>query len=313
VLKAESYFMPSTRDIVRRIKSVKNTKKITKAMEMVSSSKMRKAVGGVLATRPYATLAWQLVLSVAGKTKSGLHPLLTRRAQVKKIALVLVSSNRGLCGSFNQQVVRVAKEYLRRAQEKNPELAADFLVLGRKSAKIISRMGYNLVAEFEKADVVENSLSIRPLAKMLVKDFLSGKYDQVVLVYTDYISSLRQIARTKQILPIIPDPDQMLGIVEKAVDSVDGSVEQQNFEYLFEPNPKIILQELLPRLLEVQVYQALLESNASEHSARMLAMRNASDAAGDMINELTLIYNQARQAAITREIAEIAGGKAALE
>lgn len=304
--------MPSTRDIVRRIKSVKNTKKITKAMEMVSSSKMRKAVGGVLATRPYSTLAWQLVLSVAGKTKSELHPLLTRRDKVKKIALVLISSNRGLCGSFNQQVVKAAREYLRRAQAGNPTLVADFLVLGKKSVKAIVRLGYNLVAEFEKADVVENSLSVRPLSKMLVKEFLSGKYDQVVLVYTDYISSLRQTARTKQILPIVPSPDQMLGVASEKNENVESSADL-SFEYLFEPNPKIILEELLPRLLEMQVYQALLESNASEHSARMLAMRSASDAAGDMIDELTLIYNQARQAAITREIAEIAGGKAALE
>jgi len=319
--------MASSRDIVRRIKSIKNTKKVTKAMEMVSSSKMRRAVNSVLATRFYSTHAWQLILNVAGKTRSELHPLLISRKAEKKIGIVAVSSNRGLCGSFNQQVVKAAVDYIKKLQKENPKLEVEVISVGKKSSKTFLRLGYNVVAEFSKNDVVERADEIRPLAKMVVNDYLAGKYDRVVLFYTDFVSTLKQAPRQKQILPIEREPDEILGTIgevkkleirnqkseieEESARGGSGSAEK--FEYLFEPSPKTILNELLPRLLEMQVYQAMLESNASEHSARMMAMRNASDAAGDMIDELTLSYNQARQAAITKEIAEIAGGKAALE
>jgi len=296
--------MANTRDIRRRIKSIQSTKKVTKAMEMVSSAKMRKAVNGVLATRPYASLAWDLITNVAGKTSVELHPLLHKREEIKRIGLIILSSNRGLCGSFNQQIVRISHEYLKEARKENPGVEVELIAMGRKGARGMIRLGYNVVADFEKQDVVSEAVSIRPLAKMIIKDYLEGKYDKVVVVYTDFLSMLRQVPRVKQILPI--ENFEMSG-EQRTANS------EQRLEYLFEPTPEVILNDLLPRLLEVQVFQSLLESNASEHSARMMSMRNASDAAGDMINELTLTYNQARQAAITKEIAEIAGGKAALE
>lgn len=302
--------MANTRDIRRRIKSIASTKKITKAMEMVASAKMRRAVQKVLSSRPYANLSWQLILNVAGKTNINRHELLQKRTVIKKVGVVLVSSNRGFCGSFNQQVAKAALEYLRSEKEKNPGVSFEFISLGKKGARLMIKAGQQLAADFDKADVVEEVKSVRPLAKIAMTDFLAGKYDKVILIYTDFISSLRQVPRVKQLLPLEPALDVMLGAVGN---NQPEAKSVQNFEYLFEPNAKQILDEMLPRMLEVQVYQSLLESNASEFSSRMLAMRNASDAAGDMIDELTLAYNQVRQAGITREIAEIAGGKAALE
>ncbi len=300
--------MPNTRDIKRRIKSIHNTKKITKAMEMVASSKMRRAVNGVLASRPYSDLAWQLILNVAGKVKTKHHRLLARRKKINSVGIVLITSNRGLCGSFNQQVMKSAVEIIKKEKAIKSELNVEIIGVGKKGARSMFRQGYNVVAEFEKPDVLKSILDIRPMAKMIMADFLNKKYDKVYLIYTDYVSALKQIPRAKQILPIETTPDLFLGTVNE---QEQQAVKQ--FDYKFEPPAKEILGELLPRLLAVQIYQAYLESNASEHSARMLAMRNASDAAGDMISELTLIFNQARQAAITKEIAEIAGGKAALE
>lgn len=300
--------MANTRDIVRRIKSVKNTKKITKAMEMVSSSKMRRAVQKLMSARPYATLAWGMIENVARKVDIELHPLLQPRAEIKKIGVIVITSNRGLCGSFNQQVVKKTLDYLKLNQEK---AVVEIIAMGKKGAQTIAKMSYTVSAQFDKADVVEEIEEIRPLSHLATKGYLDKKYDKIVLIYTDFISSLRQETRAKVLLPFVNVQDEKLGSVAHMKQDIEKKM--ANFEYLFEPDPKAILNHLLPRLLEVQIYQALLESNASEHSARMLAMRNASDAASDMIDELTLAYNSARQANITREIAEIAGGKAALE
>ena len=278
-------------------------------MEMVASSKMRRTVNSVLATRPYSTLAWELILNVAQKVKTKHHPLLRNRKEIKKMAVVLITSNRGLCGSFNQQVVKTAVEYIKLQQSQKENLEIELICLGKKGARAMFRSGYKVVAEFVKPDILKDAAEIKPIQRMVLTDFLQKKYDQIILVYTDYVSALKQIPRVKQILPIKTSKDKFLG----EIGEVSPVKKKENFEYLFEPKPQIVLDVLLPRLLEVQIYQAVLESNASEHSARMLAMRNANEAAGDMISELTLSYNQLRQAAITKEIAEIAGGKAALE
>ena len=318
--------MPGAKDIQRRIKSVNNSKKITKAMEMVASSKMRRAMAGVLATRPYAGLAWQTILHIASRTNVESHSLLAQPGVIENIGVVLITSNRGLCGSFNQQIIKVALDYVKQEEleyqqrpikpgwlRTKPDLKIEFIVIGEKGARAMFQFNQSVVADFPKADVLNEVIEIRPLVKMVTKDYLAGKYDKVVLIYTDFISALKQVTRVKQILPIEPKMDEMLGQVGKGSEAEKGVGSEGEIEYLFEPKAMVILDELLPRLLEVQIYQALLESNASEHSARMIAMRNASDAAGDMVDELTLSYNQARQAAITAEIAEIASGKAVLE
>ncbi len=307
----------ATREIKRRIRSIKNTRQITKAMELVSAAKMRRAVQNVLATRTYAALGWSLLTELSSRTDPSHHPLLQKRDEVKRIGLVLVTSNRGLCGGFNHQVTNRANAFIRKHQSQQVELGADLVAVGRRGRDIMFRYGQAVVAEFTKADLTTRVEEVRPIAKLLIDDYLSGRYDRVVMAYTDFISPLIQKPRIRQLLPIVPEPDAELGggrlPGEPKVREADTTATHVSYEYLFEPTPDEVLEDLLPRLIEVQVYQALLESDASEHSARMLAMRNASDAAKDMIDSLTLQFNQARQAGITAELAEIIGGRVAVE
>ncbi len=283
----------NTKAINRRIKSVVNTKKITKAMELVSASKMRKAVSAVLASRPYAKMAWGLAARLEAKGEEA-HPLMLQRTEVKRTLAVLVTSDRGLCGGFNAQVLKAASELVRTRGKD----AIDFIAVGRRGEQWIRRRNLPLKAAFE--DLVAGGApavsKIRPIARMLRDGFVKGDCDEVIVVYTDFISSVLQKPTVKTLLPIKKDvePEALVG------------------EYLFEPDPRSVLDALLPRIAEAQLYQAILESLASEHSARMLAMKNATDAASDMIDDLRLTFNQARQAGITQEIAEISAGRAAL-
>jgi len=301
----------ASRDIQRRIKSVKSTKKITKAMELVSAAKMRKAVSRVLATRSYSDLVWDTVLHLVKKVDTNKHPFFVESKKVKKVAVVLISTNRGLCGSFNASLVNKVMDSIK---THHPEAVdTDIITCGTKGRDEARRHKINLVADFHKEDITTNSEDIRPISHMITKDFLAKKYDKVFVAYTDFMSSLKQVPHVKQLLPIVPEIDDRLGHINHEKDNVD-KISVDNFaEFVFEPGMKNVLDAFLPRLVEVQIYQSVLESEASEHSARMFAMRNATDAAGDMIDELTLAYNQARQAGITGEIAEIAAGSAALE
>lgn len=313
--------MASTRDITRRIKSVGNTRKITKAMELVAAAKMRQAVEAALATRSYANLSWLTVLNLAqlAKRNTRLHRLLNQRPVVRRVAVVLITSNRGLCGGFNSTLIAKVAQSVRR----HGNVATDFILLGKKGQAVYHRYGYTVVADFVKEDILGDEAALRPVTALVMADFLSGKYDKVLVAYTDFVSTLRQIPRVRQLLPIeltIDPKHHGLGIIgsEDHVgmnQDVIAAKQQKHFtgqEYIFEPNPRQVLDALVPRLVGIQLYQAVLESNASEQSARMLAMRNASDAADDMSSELTLFYNKARQAGITSEIAEISGGAAAL-
>jgi F-type H+-transporting ATPase subunit gamma len=315
-----------SREIRRRIKSIKSTRQITKAMEMVSAAKMRRAVANVLATRPYATLAWDMVKEISQKSHSGSHALLEERENIKKIGLILITSNRGLAGSFNANVINLARSFIRRHREE-VKVEADLVIMGKKGRDVVVKHGHTVIAEFTKVDVTTRVDEVRPLARLAMEEYLKGTYDRIVMVYTDFVSTLTQKPRVKQLLPIVGEDPYLgqLGKVEApirpndantrqafegVVDASEGAIEDG---YLFEPSPKAVLDELLPRLVEMQIYQAILESDASEHSARMLAMKNASEAAGDMMNELTLLFNQTRQAGITQEIAEISAGRIAIE
>ena len=297
-----------TRKIKRQIQSIKNTQKIAKAMELVSAAKMRKAVNAVLATRPYANLAWQVVFNLASRTNPELHPLLHQRPKIKKIGVILFSSNRGLCGVFNQQIIRKTLSYIQKESSSNATI--EFITLGKKGATAVAKLNQKISADFEKPDIVSEMTEIRAVAQLAIQNYLAGQYDKVVLIYTDFISSLKQETQIKQLLPLKAEPESGLGQV--------GPQEKQaqtnwSYQYLFEPTPNFILKTFLPRLIEIQVYQAILESNASEHSARMVAMKNASEAASDLIADLTLTFKKARQAGITQEISEISVSKAALE
>jgi F-type H+-transporting ATPase subunit gamma len=321
--------MPSTRDIKRRIKSVTNTKKITKAMEMVAASKMRKAIDAVLRTRTYANLSWETVLNIAGANKNNgqvLHPLLTRKEKIDTVGIILITSNRGLCGGFNSAVINKANVSVKKHHHKHDKaIKAEFILIGSKGESIRA-YGHEIVADFPKADLASQVSDVIPIARMITEDFISGRYDKVMVAYTDYINPAKQIPRVKQLLPVqIDKTDEFLGIVgqdtrvgvdKKFLDQKkDKHLRDEKFayEYTFEPSPSEVLDAMIPRLVEIQLYQALLESNASEHSARMAAMHQANDAANDMVKELTLYYNKARQAGITRELAEISAGAVALE
>ena len=314
----------NTKAIKRRIKSVGNTKKITKAMEMVAAAKMRKAVEAALNTRTYAQMAWDLLVHLS-KTEKIELPLLEVRL-VKKLLVILVTSNKGLCGSFNSNIIKKTAAQLHdpkniskhriEGKELAPEgkIEIDVIGVGKKGAQFAKKMGFNLVAAYTDFSDTPKLMDIMPIAKMAIDEYQNKKYDKVVVAYTDYKSTILQIAKLRQVLPISEvDLEKMLaesGPVTSSQLPVTCSVELN--EYLFEPDKTEVLKIILPRLVETQIYQATLESSASEHSARMMAMRNASDAAEDMIKELNLNFNKARQAAITQEIAEIAGGAAAL-
>ncbi len=321
--------MAKTKEIQRRIKSISSTKKITKAMEMVSAAKMRKAIEAVLRTRTYANLSWATVLNLSkameqkGET---LHPLLSKREEVKRVAIIMISSNRGLCGGFNTALINKVHHSIEKHHKKEGKnIEVELLAIGKKGAAIHHYYGYNIVAAYPKMDNANEVEEIIPVAEMVVSDFLSGKYDKVMVAYTDFFSATKQIPRVKQLLPIdINTQDEFLGIVgddprlkveKKMLDEKEKKHTQSEgymYDYTFEPNPKEVLDEMIPRLLEVQLYQALLESNAAEHSARMAAMHQATEAGNDIVNELTLFYNKARQASITSELAEISAGANAL-
>ncbi len=268
-------------------------------MEMISAVKMRKAVANVTASRAYARLAWEMLNDIAAKTSIKRHPLLAKRP-VKKIGLVFVTSNRGLAGGFSSKLLATAHDFI---EQNRKELGAETEVVlsGRRGQKIWHRYGHTVTAEFVKIDLTTKIEEILPMAQLMINDYMAAKYDRVVMAYTDFVSPLKQEPRLKQLLPIERPTNE------------PTKREDATIAFKFEPNPAKVLNALLPRLVEMQIYQAILESDASEHSARMLAMANATTAANDMINELTYSYNKARQAAITQEISEIVGGAAALE
>jgi F-type H+-transporting ATPase subunit gamma len=300
-----------TREIKRRIKSVGNTRKITKAMEMVSAAKMRRAVSKVLQTRSYADLAWQTVLHLAKKIDISHHPFFRARRQVKNIGIVIISTNRGLCGSFNANLVAKVVESIK---VHHPESQlTEVISLGTKGRDEARRRRLSLIADFPKNDISQDSIDIRPVAHMVARDFMEHKYDKVFVAYTDYESALKQVPHVKQLLPITAEVDERLGHIIHEKDKVEEIDIEHISEFVFEPGTRALLDAFLPRLVEVMIYQAVLESEASEHSARMMAMKNASEAAEEMIGDLTLAYNKARQAGITAELADISGGVAALE
>jgi F-type H+-transporting ATPase subunit gamma len=291
--------MPSTRDIRRRIKSVKNTAQITKAMQMVASSKMRKAQLAALSGRPYASLMNNMLAHVAGNSGDFSHPLMEKRTGNKR-AVVLVSSDKGLCGALNSNLTREATKF-----DRNATL---FVCAGKKGGQFIARTKRQLVAEFTYKDAPLFA-EARAISKFVQEMFLKGEVDHVDILFTNFISTLNQ---RPEVMPLLP-----LGELKGVQAGVHGHeisvpLEKSDLEYLFEPNPEAVLGNLLPHYLNFQVYQILLEAKASEHSSRMVAMKNATDNAKQLIKDLTLEYNKLRQANITKELLEITTAQMAL-
>ncbi len=322
----------NTKTIKRRIKSIGNTKKITKAMEMISAVKMRRAVANVLSSRSYANLAWEIVQEIASSTDVQVHQLLSGRP-VKRIGVVLIASNRGLAGGFNSRILQETHKYIEnikhtvisteeerrveKSQKDNKNIEVEVIISGKQAKKIYHKFGHTVAAEFEKYDLTTKLDEILPISQTVFKDFMTGRYDKIVIAFTDYISAVNQAPRLKQILPL-SEQELTAAAYQPAHNKWAAEFEyttasEADSKFTFEPSTREVLNTLLPRLIEMQIYQAVLESDASEHSARMVAMRSASDAANDMIKELNNSFNKARQASITREISEIVGGAAALK
>lgn len=288
--------MASSREIRRRIRSVRNIAQITRAMEMVSASKMRRAQQRVVRTRPYTERISAVIANLAGLAgaaadEDASFPLLDRRP-IRRAAVILITPDKGLAGALNSNVVRRASRYIL----EEAGVPVNVIAVGKKGRDFMVRYGRNVVAEFTAIGDYPTLDQVAPIAQVAVDDFVAGRVDAVMLVYTRFISTLSQRPELQQLLPVQP-PEQ---------------VEKLASDYIFEPGPAAVLNSLLPRYVDQLVYRAILESIASEHSARMVAMRNATDNARELVSELTLSYNKARQAQITREVSEIAAGANAL-
>lgn len=318
--------------IKQRIKSVSNTQKMTRAMEMVSAAKMRKATEASSNTKLYATLAHELMQKLSTLEDPN-YPLLELRP-IERVLVILVSSNRGLCGSYNANVFKKTKQVLMNDEligrhringgaelpESRENPAIHIVGVGKKSAAFAKRNGYTLDAVFDTVSDTPTYEEIRPIAQFAIDGYLEKKYDRVMIAYTHFKTTLSQEVKMRQLMPI--SPKDLVKMIDESGDIRHQAETEEIVElgegelpltaYTLEPNTETVLNYVLPKLVEVQVFQGLLESAASEHSSRMIAMKNATDNAGDMVKELTLTYNKARQAAITQEIAEIVGGAAAL-
>jgi F-type H+-transporting ATPase subunit gamma len=288
--------MTSTREIRRRIRSIGNIAKVTKAMETVAASKMRKAQQQVLATRPYAVKSWEVLTYLARlrPIAAAEQPLLQQR-DVRRVNLLLITADRGLAGAYNSSIIRRAALQIHQWEEVEGKQVS-VVTIGRKGRDWTLRHGPPLRAEFTGLGDRPTSNDIAPVASVVIEDFINNQSDAVYLATTDFVNTLRQEPDIRQLLPIVP-----------AVPDVSMAA-----DYIFEPDPQTILSEVLRGITELQILQAVYEAIASEQSARMVAMRNATDAANDLIGELTLSYNKARQESITKELLDIVGGATAL-
>ena len=292
--------MPSTRDIRRRIKSVKNTAQITKAMQMVAASKMRKAQMAALAGRPYATLMNEVLSALVTGNKDFSHPLVEKR-EVRKRCVIVVSTDKGLCGGLNSSLMREAAKFA-------PDTS--FITAGRKASQFIARTKRTLVAEFSYKDI-PSFAEARAISHFARDLYIKGDVDQVDILFTKFVSTLVQKPETRQLLPITEIKSVKSGIGADAGQPVEAAANTAG-EFVFEPGQDQVLAALLPHSLNFQVYQILLEAKASEHSARMVAMKNATDNAKQFIKDLTLEYNKLRQANITKELLEITSAAMAM-
>lgn len=290
--------MPSTREIRRRIRSVRNLSQITRAMEMVSASKMRRAQRNVLATRPYADRLRDVMSSLMARASgSRKGTLLEVRTEVKNVALILITPDRGLAGSLVANILRRTARFV--IDEKAKGRNVKVLAIGKKGRDFLNRSGQDLLAEVTKLGDYPKLADILGVSTNVIQGFLKGDFDEAYIVYSQFVNTLVQRPAVRRILPV--EADQSTPAPASA-----------SSNYNYEPDEDVVLKDLLPRFAEVQIYQALLEAIASEHSARMVAMRNATDNAKDLRRELSLTYNKTRQANITKEVSEIASGAAAL-
>ena len=300
--------MASAREMRQRIRSVRNIAQVTRALEAVSASRVRKAEARVRETRPYAEKSWQVLQHLSRQPgRDFVHPLLTKHVEIRNALVVLISGDRGLAGAYNTNVIRYAIEAFRQS-----DISVKYITVGRKGRDILLRQRKNLLAEFSDLPDEPSFADVSAIGRLAIDEFLAHRVDQVWLVYTDFVSMLRQVPASQLLLPF-----EFKQIPIEQADSQDQTVEEERSEereptYIYEPSESTIVDRIVPRLVELQVFQAITESLASEHAARMIAMRNATDNANELAGALNLEYNKARQKAITSDMLDIAGGAEAL-
>ncbi|RYG09968.1 MAG: F0F1 ATP synthase subunit gamma [Burkholderiales bacterium] len=287
--------MASGREIKTKIKSVQNTRKVTRALEMVSASKIRKAQDRMKASRPYARAMKQVIGHLAQANSEYQHPFLVERAEIKRVGYVIVSSDRGLAGGLNNNLFRKLLGEIRQWQDKGVEV--DVVTIGQKASAFFRRLKVDMLASVTHLGDKPQLEQLVGVVKVMLDAYESGKVDRVYLVYNDFVNTMTQRAAFDQLLPL---------------PASDAAITQHDWDYIYEPDAATVLEHVLTRYVESLVYQAVLENVASEHAARMVAMKSASDNATKLIGDLQLVYNKARQAAITQEISEIVGGAAAV-
>jgi F-type H+-transporting ATPase subunit gamma len=292
--------MASAREMRIRIRSVRNISQVTRALEAVSASKVRKAVSAVTATRAYATKAWQVLTHIARQPgRVVLHPLLAKRHEIHKVLAVVVSGDRGLAGAYNTNIIRFVTQRFERS-----EVPVCYVTVGRKGRDLLMRRRKEIIAEFVNLPAAPSYADVSAIGRVAVDEFLAGAVDEVYLVYTDFINMAQQVPVVKKLLP--------LEVGEEA-DRVQAFAQTRlTAAYIYEPAEEELLDEIIPRFTSLQVYQAILESLASEHAARMVAMSNATENALELVTHLQLQYNKVRQQTITSDLLDIAGGAEAL-
>jgi F-type H+-transporting ATPase subunit gamma len=291
--------MPSLRDVLNKINSVKKTKQITKAMNMVASAKLRNAQNRIERFRPYADKFYDMLGDLAKGADASVHPLLEVRETIKATCIVLITSDRGLCGSFNYSLIAMALHLAKKLAAEGKTVK--FICVGKKARDAVRKSPYEMLSNH--ADMM-NSFDFSLASKLgqeVIGGYLDGAFDEVQLVFGQFVSIARQVSTTKAILPLSSAGEEETAAAGPKTD------------YIYEPSVEGLLAELLPRFINVQLYRGLLDTSASEHAARMRAMDNATRACDDMVGALTLAYNKARQATITRELMDIVGGAEALK
>ena len=287
--------MAGAREIRTKIKSVANTRKVTRALEMVSASKIRKAQELMRASRPYARAMRQVIGHIAHATAEYKHPFMVTRESVRRVGYIVVSTDRGLCGGLNANLFRKLLGEIRDQQTKGVEI--DIVTIGSKASAFFRRLKVNVVGSVTHLGERPQISQLIGVIKVMLDAYSAGKVDRVNLAYNDFVNTMTQQASVHSLLPLPP---------------ADEFASAHNWDYLYEPDAETVMEHVLTRYVESLVYQATLENLASEHAARMVAMKSASDNATKLIDNLTLVYNKARQAAITQEISEIVGGAAAV-
>jgi len=294
--------MANLKEVRNRIKSVSSTQQITKAMKMVSAAKLKRATNAIVQLRPYAEKLKEMLANLSASLESDSSPFLVDR-EPNKVLIIVVSSNRGLAGAFNSNVIKTANNLISSKYDKQFKAGnVSIVAIGKKSQEFYQRRKYNVIGNNNDLYLDLNFLNTSKITESIMQGFLKGEYDRVELVYNQFKNAAMQILVTEQLIPV-PKPSK---------EEIEKRAKGNQIDYILEPSLEEIVEQLIPKNIKIQLYKAVLDSNASEHGARMTAMDKATDNAGELLKSLKLSYNQARQAAITTELTEIVSGAAAL-